>query len=86
MRRDFKLGGYVVGQAPNPPLLIALAAFMVALLTDGTVNDIARAIGYMALTVWAYEELANGVNAYRKGLGAVALSAVVVSLSLAIGS
>jgi hypothetical protein len=40
----------------------------------------------MALTVWAYEELANGVNAYRKGLGAVALSAVVVSLSLAIGS
>jgi hypothetical protein len=84
--RDFKIRGYTVGQFPNPPLWVALAALAVALLTDGAgaLNDTARAIFYVALTVWAYEEAARGVNGFRRALGAVALVLIVVAVARAI--
>jgi len=71
-----------VGQSPNLPLWIAFAALLVSLLSGGTVNDAARAVLYMALTVWAYEELVRGVNGFRKGVGALALIVVAVAGAL----
>ncbi len=86
MSRDFKIRGYTVGQFPNPPLWVALAALLMARLTDeaSTVNDFARAVFYVALTVWAYEEAASGVNGFRRALGAVALVLIVVAVSRAV--
>ena len=54
--RDLKIGGYVVAQFPNAPLLIAAAAALAGLfLDDGTTaDDVARSIFYVALSVWAY--------------------------------
>ena len=85
--RDLKIRGYTVGQFPNPPLWVALAALLLARLTDeaSTVNDLARAVFYVALTVWAYEEAASGVNGFRRALGAVALVLIVVAVSRAVG-
>jgi hypothetical protein len=84
--RDYKIRGYTVGQSPNPPLWVALAALVVSWVSGaGTVNDIARAVLYVALTVWAYEETVRGVNGFRKGLGAVALVLIVVAVARAVG-
>ncbi|HMA27924.1 MAG: hypothetical protein ACM33U_09490 [Solirubrobacterales bacterium] len=85
--RDLKIRGYTVGQFPNPPLWVALAALLVAWLTDdgSTIDDLARAISYVALTVWAYEEAANGVNGFRKALGMGALVLIVVAVARAVG-
>jgi hypothetical protein len=85
--RDLKIRGYTVGQLPNPPLWVALAALLIAGLTDeaSTVNDVARAIFYVALTVWAYEEAASGINGFRRALGAVALGLIVVAVARAVG-
>jgi hypothetical protein len=85
--RDLKIRGYTVGQFPNPPLWVALAALLIALLTNegGTVNDLARAVLYVALTVWAYEELAKGVNGFRRSLGAVALVLIMIAIARAVG-
>jgi hypothetical protein len=85
--RDLEIRGYTVGQFPNPPLWVALGALLVALLTDddGSVNDIARAVSYVALTVWAYGEAARGVNGFRRALGAVALLLIVIAVARAIG-
>ena len=87
IQRDLKIRGYIVGQFPNPPLWVALAALLVAWLTnDGSViDDLARAISYVAFTVWAYEEAANGVNGFRKALGIGALVLIVVAIARAIG-
>ena len=87
MPRDLKIRGYTVGQFPNPPLWVALAALLMARLTDeaSTVNDFARAVFYVALTVWAYEEAASGVNGFRRALGAVVLALIVVAVSRAVG-
>lgn len=86
-RGDLKIRGYTVGQFPNTPVWVALAGLLVALVvTDGsTVSDIARAVFYLAFTVWAYEELANGVNGFRRVLGAVGLLLVVALVATAIG-
>jgi hypothetical protein len=88
MRRDLKIHGYTVGQVPNPPLWVALAAVLVALLTDdgSTVNDLARAVFYVALTIWAYEEVAHGVNGFRRILGTVALLLIVIAVARAVGA
>ena len=87
IRRDFKIRGYTVGQFPNPPLWVALAAVLVAWLSDdgGVLDDLARAISYVAFTVWAYEEAANGVNGFRKALGVGALVLIVVAVARAVG-
>lgn len=87
IQRDVKIRGYVVGQFPNPPLWIALAALLATWLADdgSTINDLARAIFYVALTVWAYEEAAHGVNVFRKALGAAALGLIVVGVARAVG-
>ncbi len=87
MSRDLKIRGYTVGQSPNPPLWVALAALLVTLLSDraGTVNDVARAVLYVALAIWAYEEAARGVNGFRKALGAVALALIVFAVARALG-
>jgi hypothetical protein len=87
MPRDLKIRGYTVGQFPNPPLWIALAAFLIGLLTSqgSTVNDLARAVFYVTLAVWAYLELATGVNGFRRSLGAVALVLIVIAIARAVG-
>ena len=83
MQRDLKIRGYTVAQAPNPPLWAALAAAAVGAVADeGTTLDHgARAVFFVAITVWAWEEAAHGVNGFRRALGAVAL----VLIALAIG-
>ena len=87
IQRDFKIRGYTVGQSPNPPLWIALAALLLARLTDdgSTIDGLARATFYVALTVWAYEEAAHGVNGFRKGLGMAALGLIVIGVARALG-
>ncbi len=86
MRGDFKIRGYTVGQFPNAPLWVAFAALLAAWLSDDgdTINDVARAISYVALTAWAYEEAVNGVNGFRKAVGAVALVLIVVAVARAV--
>ena len=86
-RPDLKLNGYVVAQVPNAPLLVALvAALASAFIDDGTTaSDAARSIFYVALTVWAYEEAANGVNGFRRAIGVAGLVFVVVRVAQGFG-
>ena len=71
-------------QFPNPPLLIALAGWLVAALTYGPVHPYARAVFYAGLTAWAWEELVRGVNWPRRSLGAAALVYIVLTLGAAL--
>ena len=58
---------------------------MARLTDDGNaIDDLARAISYVALTVWAYEEAATGVNGFRKALGMGALVLIVVAVAQAL--
>ena len=83
---SLQIRGVTVAQFPNPPLIVALVAVVVSWIAgDGSVYDVARAVFYVALTVWAWEEVARGVNLFRKALGAAGLIYVVVSLTALVG-
>ena len=84
---SLRVRGTTVAQVPNPPLIVALVAALASwIVADGSaVQDVARAVFYVALTVWAWEEASRGVNGFRKALGIAALIYVVVRLTTAIG-
>ena len=60
---------FPVAQFPNAPLLLALGGAAVAAATDDSVHAYARATFYVGLTAWAWEELADGANWFRRALG-----------------
>ena len=73
-------------QFPNAPLMVALAGGLVAAVTDDDVHDYGRAVFYVGLSAWAWLELADGDNWYRRGLGAAGLGFVAVRLGTALGA
>jgi hypothetical protein len=73
--------GFAVIQFPNPPLITALAASVVANAAAGTAHRLALAIFYVALSVWAYEEAVRGENWLRRLLGLAFGVYVVVRLT-----
>ena len=64
-------------QLPNAPLLAAFAAWIVAAVTHGSVHAYARAAFYAALAAWAWEEVAEGTNWFRRLVGVAGLAYVV---------
>jgi hypothetical protein len=73
-------------QFPNAPLLVAFGAWLLAVLTDGSVHAYARAVFYVGLAVWAWGELASGVNWVRRAIGAAGLVYVVIKVATALGA
>jgi len=73
-------------QFPNAQLLVALGAWLVAALTDGSLHAYARAATYAGLAAWAWAELAAGVNWVRRALGAAVFVYVVVKVGAALGA
>jgi hypothetical protein len=71
-------------QLPNAPLLAALAGWLVAVLTEGVVHDVARATFYTGLAAWAWKELEDGVNWFRRVIGAAGLVFVIVKIAEAL--
>ena len=83
---SLKVRGVTVAQFPNAPLISALLAAVVSWFADeGSVYEVARAVFYVALTIWAWEEATRGVNRFRKALGVGGLIYVLVGLTMAIG-
>ena len=77
---------YPVAQFPNAPLLFALGGWLVAALTDGSVHAYARATFYTGLAAWAWGELEEGANWWRRALGAAGLGYVIVKVGQALGA
>ena len=76
---------YPVVQAPNAPLLVALAGSVVSKVASGKASDYGSAVFYLGLAVWAYLELTDGTNAFRRVVGAAAIVYLVVRLAGALG-
>jgi hypothetical protein len=77
--RDRRTGRIVVGQLPNLPLLVWIVASALVWFADpgGRWRTVLRATGTIALVVWAADEIARGVNPWRRLLGAGVLAVVI---------
>jgi hypothetical protein len=80
--RNRQTGTITIGQAPNPPLWVFIGATLVRVIfrPDGSTGSAVTIVGTAALTYWAVDEIARGVNPFRRILGAVVLAGIVASL------
>ncbi|MDP3988964.1 MAG: hypothetical protein Q8P93_01895 [bacterium] len=58
-------------QFPNTPLIILIIARIIAQFSPGTIHALALAVFYAAGFIWAYREITDGSNWFRKLLGFV---------------
>jgi hypothetical protein len=77
---------FPIVQFPNAPLIIAFIAGETAKQTHGTSAAYASSVSYLAFGIWAYLELIEGVNWFRRLLGLVVATSTTVHLALALQS
>jgi hypothetical protein len=77
--RDFPLV-----QFPNVPLIVAFVSGVAAAMMHGVGHRDAAAVSYIAMAIWAYEELVDGVNWFRHLLGLVYIVSTVMHLAMAL--
>jgi hypothetical protein len=75
---------YPIIQFPNWPLILAFVAGQAAGRLHGMPHDDAQAISYLSMILWAYGELAHGVNRFRNLLGLVYVISTTVHLASAL--
>ncbi|BAZ36599.1 hypothetical protein NIES4101_25180 (plasmid) [Calothrix sp. NIES-4101] len=73
-------GKIVLAQMPNLPLIVWVVASLLKLLfTSGAINMGLDAVAFGSLFTWAWEELFQGVNYFRRTLGLAVLIIIIVS-------
>jgi hypothetical protein len=77
--RDIE-GNVVIAQVPNLPLLVWLAATLLKLTpTSNNISIVLDTIAFGALFTWAWQELFQGVNYFRRTLGFIVLIVTIAS-------
>lgn len=72
-------GKIVIAQPPNLPLIVGLTATLLQLaLTSGKLHTVLDLIAFGALFTWAWQELFDGVNYFRRALGLVVLVSLLI--------
>ncbi len=77
-------GKIVIAQMPNLPILVGLtAAFLQFVLPSGKIQTALGLVAFGALFTWAWQELFEGVNYFRRALGLIGLvSLLALGLNL----
>lgn len=68
-----KKGKTVSWQRPNLPIAIWAAASLATKVTENGLQDLLDLIAFGAIFTWAYLEISDGANNFRRVLGAVVL-------------
>lgn len=77
-------GNIVIAQMPNLPLVVGLAATLLQLIVpSGKIQTALDLVAFGALFTWAWQELFEGVNYFRRALGLIVLvSLIALKLNL----
>ncbi|MBD1869142.1 hypothetical protein H6F88_05185 [Oculatella sp. FACHB-28] len=77
-------GNIVIAQMPNLPILLgSAAAFLQFVLPSGKIQTAFALIAFGTLFTWAWQELFEGVNYFRRSLGLLGLvSLIAIGLNL----
>jgi hypothetical protein len=71
-------GNIVIIQPPNLPVLVGTTATLLHFVaSNGTIAILSGLVGFGTLYTWAWLELFQGVNYFRRGLGFVSLVGLV---------
>ena len=73
-------GNIVIAQPPNLPIIVGAAATLLQLvLPAGKIQTLLVLVAFGTLFTWAWQELFEGVNYFRRGLGLISLIGLVVT-------
>lgn len=73
-------GKIVIAQPPNLPLIVWIVASLLKLIvTTGKIYLVLDLVAFGVLFTWAWEELFQGVNYFRRALGLIVLFGLIVS-------
>ena len=73
-----RTGKVAIGALPNVPILVWLAAMLSGMLVKhGRGGSILRLVAFGALFTWAWLEIFQGVNYFRRALGLVVIVLLV---------
>jgi hypothetical protein len=73
-------GKIVIAQPPNLPLIVWIVASLLKLIvTTGKINLGLDVVAFGSLFTWAWEELFQGVNYFRRALGLIVLVGLIAS-------
>jgi hypothetical protein len=75
---------FPIVQFPNLPLIVGFCAGEAGRFLSGTEHAYAQSVAYLAMTIWAYEELLHGVNWFRHLLGFAYAVILVVRVAHAV--
>jgi hypothetical protein len=75
-----KNGNIVIVQPPNLPISVwAIANVLQLVFNRGIINTGLETIALIAIVIWSLAEIFQGVNYFRRSLGAVVLIATILS-------
>jgi len=78
-------GQIVLAQPPNLPIIVwGVTSLLKLVFTSGEINTGLDVVAFGSLFTWAWEELFQGVNYFRRALGLLVLIGIVASRTLAI--
>lgn len=73
-------GNIVIAQPPNLPLLLGITATVLKFIVkSGNIYTVLDAIAFGCLFTWAWLELFEGVNYFRRTLGLLVLVGLIAS-------
>jgi hypothetical protein len=72
---------FPIVQFPNLPLIVAVLAGAAGKFLDGSAHSYAASVSYLAMTIWAYEQLVHGVNWFRRLLGLAYVILLIVRVA-----
>jgi hypothetical protein len=75
---------FPIVQFPNLPLIVAFLAGEAGQFVRGGGHTYTASVSYLAMTIWAYEELARGVNWFRRLLGVAYALIMIVRVAHAL--
>jgi hypothetical protein len=71
-------GNIVIAQMPNLPLLVgSIASFLQFVLPSGEPQTVLGLVAFGTLFTWAWQELFEGVNYFRRSLGLISLVGII---------
>lgn len=72
-------GKIVLAQMPNLPIIVWIVTSLLSLiLTSGKINTVLDVVANGSLFTWAWLELFQGVNYFRRALGLAVLIGMIV--------
>jgi hypothetical protein len=74
-----KKGKVVLMQSPNPPLIAFITSQLFQVVSSGNLQQVASIIAFGSLFTWAWLELFQGTNYFRRLLGFTVLVFAVIN-------